>query len=135
MWKAIKLQLISGNCNWLLGIEELHSCFVSLHVIAKYIETSGIDPIYIESGLYSPAKTCQIFARKYCKHGIGYHCITKLIVCQEFSSEASSQDPDLKEFIIRCQELQNKLYTREFQTDAHILFDEIASMLTNKHFK
>ena len=126
--RAIKLQLTSGNSNWLLRMGELHACFASLHAIGKYIEGSGIDSISIESSFYSPATIRQIFGGKYYKCGIEYH-ITNVLACHELAFEVISQGHDLKEVLLKCQELRNKLHTRE--TDAHILFDEIVSMLTN----
>ena len=123
--RAIKLQSSTGNANWVLRAGELHVCFASLHAIAKYIEGSGLDAISIESGLYSPATIRQIFTGKWYKQGIEYH-MTNILACYELLFEATITVQCLNELSEKCQELCQKLHSREI--DVLILFDEICSL-------
>ena len=40
--------------NFVLRIGELHTVFSALKAIGRYIECSGIDQLWVETGMYSP---------------------------------------------------------------------------------
>ena len=59
--RAVKIRATTGNKEtWVLRLGELHIMFALLKALGKYIEVSGIDDIWIESGLYGPAVTRQL---------------------------------------------------------------------------
>ena len=43
------------NSNFIFRLDELHVVLAFLKVIGKYIENSGLDQVFIESGIYGPA--------------------------------------------------------------------------------
>ena len=92
-----------------------------------YIESSSIDSICAEAGLFSTPTIRQIFRGKSCKCGIEYH-ITNVLACHELIFEAASQDHGLDELLLKCQELGCKLHARDPTTN--IVFDEISSHLS-----
>ena len=77
--RAIELQSSVRNTNWVLMPGVLHVCFAALHGVGKTIESSGVDTIGIETGIYSAATIRGIYNGKQYKRGVEYHIMHALV--------------------------------------------------------
>ena len=66
--------------------------FVLLKALGKFIEGSGIDDIWIESGLYGAAVTMQIFSGKFFKRGVEAHLVNLIALMTYFQSIEENND-------------------------------------------
>lgn len=65
-----KLQMARNDLNnIILRVGELHVTIAQLRTIGAYIEDSGIDMCWVESGLYGPATVRQILEGNHVKRG------------------------------------------------------------------
>ena len=69
--KSMQLKSKEGiNSNFVFRLGELHVVFAFLKVVGKYIENSGLDQVFIESGVYGPPTLNQILQGKHMKRSI-----------------------------------------------------------------
>ena len=98
--RAVKIRATTGNKEyWVLRLGELHIMFALLKALGKYIEGSGIDDIWIESGLYGPAVTRQIFSGKHFKRGIEAHVVNLIALTSLYFDSVSENSNDTHEFL------------------------------------
>ena len=98
--RAVKIRATTGNKEtWILQLGELHIMFALLKALGKYIEGSGIDDIWIESGLYGPAVTRQIFSGKHFKRGIEAHVVNLIALISLYFDSVSENSNDTHEFL------------------------------------
>lgn len=119
--RALKIQSSTTNSNWYLRPGELHICIASLHAVGKYTEGSGLDSVSIETGIYSPATSRQIFSGKSYKRGIEYH-LTNVLPCYELMFDGAERGK-LDSVLQKCQKFRQKLHTR--QPDANNDMEQI----------
>ena len=98
--RAVKIRATTGNKEtWVLRLGELHIMFALLKALGKYIEGSGIDDIWIESGLYGPAVMRQIFSGKHFKRGIEAHVVNLIALISLYFDSVSENSNDTHEFL------------------------------------
>ena len=68
-----------------------------LRTIGSYIESSGLDDVWIESDIYGPATVKQILEGKNMKRGLEAHVTTLQALFSLYAEEFFIQHPKLKE--------------------------------------
>lgn len=68
--RALKIQQLVGDTNWILRAGALHIAFAALHAFGKTLDGSGLDTCAIESGAYTSAALRMISSGKAYKRGI-----------------------------------------------------------------
>ena len=103
------------NSDFIFRSGELHAVFAFLKVIGKYIENSGLDLVFIESGIYGPTTLNQILQGKHMKRSIeAYLCLYlalfKLYINHLFEQNKHVQDsvPPLVSSFARSFETKEK---------------------------
>ena len=61
--------------DYVFRLGELHAVFAMLKVLGKYIEYSGIDSLFLESGIYGETTLKQIMQGKHMKRGVEAHVL------------------------------------------------------------
>ena len=74
--------------NFIFRLGELHIVFVMLKVMGKYITCSGIDCLFIETGIYGPTTLGQIIDGKHMKRGLEAHMTMYLALYSVYLKEA-----------------------------------------------
>ena len=64
--------------NYIFRLGELHIVFAMLKVLGKFIENSGIDRLFTESGIYGETTIKQILQGKHMKRGVEAHAVMHL---------------------------------------------------------
>ena len=96
--EAKRLQTSRNDMNdIILRPGELHIVMAMLRSIGKYIEDSGIDQCWIESGLYGPNTVKQILNGNHVKRGIKAHLITLQSLFHLYQDAFFETQKDLKD--------------------------------------
>ena len=74
--------------NFIFRLGELHIVFATLKVTGKYIMCSGIDSLFVETGIYGPSTLRPIIDGKHMKRGIEAHMTMYLSLYSVYVKEA-----------------------------------------------
>ena len=87
-----------------LRLGELHILMAHLRGIGTYINSSGIDSIWIESGVYGPTTTRSILACTHLKRAFQAHedtiCALYQLFMQEFYKEHPEEEQEFRNIIV-----------------------------------
>ena len=98
--KAQKLMSRSDmKGKFVLRMGELHTVFAALHALGKYVEASGIDQAWVESGMYSPTTVRQILDGKHIYRAMEAHMVTTLTLYNIMLESLFEQYPVEKDYI------------------------------------
>ena len=84
--------------HFVFRLGELHTVFAMLKVLGKYIEESGLDQIFLESGIYGENTLKQILGEKHMKRSIEAHTTLYLALLRTLLFdwyETSQQNKDM----------------------------------------
>ena len=74
--------------NFIFRLGELHAVFAMLKVIGKYIESSGLDQLFVEADVYGPVTKGQIIDGKHMKRATEAHIMLYLALCPYYFENA-----------------------------------------------
>ena len=82
--------------NYVFRLGELHAVFAMLKVLGKYIEYSGIDSLFLESGIYGETTLKQIMQGKHMKRGVEAHTVMYLALTKVCFNEWLHNGSDVR---------------------------------------
>ena len=97
--------------HFVFRLGELHIVFAMLKVIGKYIDESGLDRLFVESGIYGPTTLAQIKDGKHMKRGFEAFMILYLSLTHMYVNdvnESFSDDDNLTAMKIKMEEIAKK---------------------------
>lgn len=122
------IQLREDNAikqNFIFRLGELHIVFAMLKVLGKYIECSGLDSLFIESGVYGGTTLKQILQGKHMKRGVEAHAVMYLALYRIFYKEWVGKNNQFSEAISEIKETLADLLNVSFEDpEKYKIFNE-----------
>ena len=110
--RAVKIRANRWNKGKLiLRLGELHIMFALLKALGKFIEGSGIDDIWIESGLYGAVVTRQIFSGKFLKRGVEAHLVNLIALMTLYFQSIEENNDAVTTFLDQMLKSLNNVIT------------------------
>ena len=85
--------------NYVFRLGELHAVFAILKVIEKYIESSGLDSMFLESGTYGEVTLKQILQGKHMRRKVGGNISMHLALTRICFKECQTSNGKYKDVI------------------------------------
>ena len=95
-----------------MRIGEFHTVLCAIRVIGTFIENTGIDDSWVESGIYGTATAPQIMKGRHVKRSVNAHCITLQVLFdlffEAFKSDMDSSQMQMALFVEeKCESFPN----------------------------
>ena len=100
--------------NYIFRPGELHNVLAMLKVLGKFIESSGLERLFVEAGIYGENTLKQILQGKHMKRGIEAHMVLYLGLSKMCYDECFKNDDNV-EGIDRIMETMQKLAVVPFE--------------------
>ena len=103
--RAVKIRANTGHTNcWVMRMGELHIMFALLRSLGRYIEGSGLDDIWIETGLYGPAVIRQIFGGRHLKRSVEAHLVNLQALSRIYCEVIASDNTEIENLVASISE-------------------------------
>ena len=100
--KAMQLrEKVEIKQNFVFILGELHIVFAMLKCIGKYIEGSGLDSLFLETGIYGECTLSQIIGGKRMKMAMEAHTTMYLALYHGYLNAASNEHPEIVDMLDR----------------------------------
>lgn len=110
--------------NFIFRLGELHVVFAMIKVIGKYISESGIDRLFLESGIYGSTTLGQILDGKHMKRGVEAYTTMYVALFSIFIKEAIDDNAKWSKFEEKIKEAVELLNVQIDKIEENIAIHE-----------